>query len=139
LQRANKRTKLKENSLFLMNDQTQSGRGGASHILSSASCSEPTKPVAANSKTAIPTSPVQPCGCAVPAASSICLIASEPAGPITPSATEERIKQILGASIWLAVEQVDDPELCAWLCDEFSKAAHVAPIVTNYPASWTRH
>ena len=50
-------------------------------------------------------------------------------------ATEERIKNILSASI----QQVEDPELCAWLCDEFSKAAHVAPIVTNYPSTRTLH
>ena len=54
-------------------------------------------------------------------------------------ATEQRIKNIVAASIRLAIQQVDDPELCAWLCDEFSKAAHVAPIVTNYPASRTLH
>jgi hypothetical protein len=54
-------------------------------------------------------------------------------------ATEERIKQILAASIRLAVQQVEDSELCAWLCDEFSKAAKVAPIVTNYPASRMLH
>ena len=54
-------------------------------------------------------------------------------------ATEERIKNILTASIRLAVQQVEDLELCAWLCDEFSKAAHVAPIVTNYPSTRTLH
>jgi hypothetical protein len=54
-------------------------------------------------------------------------------------ATEERIKNILSASIRLAIQQVEDPELCAWLCDEFSKAAHVAPIVTNYPSTRTLH
>ena len=54
-------------------------------------------------------------------------------------ATEERIKQILSASMRLAVQEVDDPELCAWLCDEFCKAARVAPIVTNHPASPTLH
>jgi hypothetical protein len=54
-------------------------------------------------------------------------------------ATEERIKQILSASLRLALQQVEDPELCAWLCDEFSKAAHVAPIVTNHPASRMVH
>jgi hypothetical protein len=54
-------------------------------------------------------------------------------------ATEERIKQILSASIRLAVQEVDDPELCAWLCEEFSKAARVAPIVNNYPLSRTMH
>jgi hypothetical protein len=54
-------------------------------------------------------------------------------------ATEERIKKILSASVRLAVQQVDDPELCAWLCEEFSKTARVAPIVTNYVASPTLH
>ena len=54
-------------------------------------------------------------------------------------ATEERIKQILSASLRLAVQQVRDPELCAWLCNEFSKAAHMAPILNNYPASRTLH
>jgi hypothetical protein len=54
-------------------------------------------------------------------------------------ATEERIRQILAASVRLAVQQVDDPELCIWLCDEFTKVADVAPIVTNHPASLTLH
>ena len=54
-------------------------------------------------------------------------------------ATEERIKQILSASVRLAVQEVDDPELCAWICEEFSKAARVAPIVNNYPLSRTMH
>ena len=36
-------------------------------------------------------------------------------------ATEERIKQILSASVRLAVQEVDDPELCAWICEEFSR------------------
>jgi hypothetical protein len=54
-------------------------------------------------------------------------------------ATEERIRQILGEAIWLAVQEVEDPELRAWLCDEFSKAARVAPIVTNHPASRKLH
>ena len=53
--------------------------------------------------------------------------------------TEERIRQILGEAIWLAFQQVKDPELRAWLCEEFSKAANVAPIVTNYPAISTLH
>ena len=53
--------------------------------------------------------------------------------------SEERIRQILGESIWLAFQQVEDPELRAWLCEEFSKAAKVAPIVTNHPASSTLH
>jgi hypothetical protein len=38
-------------------------------------------------------------------------------------ATEERIRQILGASIWLTIQEVQDPEVRAWLCEEFSKAA----------------
>ena len=53
--------------------------------------------------------------------------------------TEERIKRILSASVRLAVQQVDDPELCAWICAEFTKAAKVVPIVTNHPASRTFH
>jgi hypothetical protein len=54
-------------------------------------------------------------------------------------ATDERIKHILGASIWLAFQQVEDPELRAWLCEEFSKAARVSPIIPNHPASPTLH
>jgi hypothetical protein len=38
-------------------------------------------------------------------------------------ATEERIRQILSASIRLAVQEVHDAKLCVWLCDEFNKAA----------------
>src|SRR5262245_23026402 len=40
-------------------------------------------------------------------------------------ATEERIRQILSASIRLTVKEVHDPRLCIWLCDEFSEAAKV--------------
>lgn len=54
-------------------------------------------------------------------------------------ATEERIRQILSGSIRLAVQQVDDPELCAWLCEEFSKAAKLPPILNNHPLSQTLH
>jgi hypothetical protein len=54
-------------------------------------------------------------------------------------ATEERIRQILGESIWLAFQQVEDPEQRAWLCEEFRKAARVAPIVTNHPANRKLH
>jgi hypothetical protein len=54
-------------------------------------------------------------------------------------ATEERIRQLLGASLWLVVQEVDDPALRAWLCEELTKAARLAPIVTNYPANWTLH
>ena len=53
--------------------------------------------------------------------------------------SEERIRHILGEAIWLAFQQVKDPELRAWLCVEFSKAAHLAPIITNHPANWTLH
>jgi hypothetical protein len=53
--------------------------------------------------------------------------------------TEERIRQILGESIWLAFQQVEDPELRGWLCDEFTKAASVAPIVSTHAASHTLH
>ena len=54
-------------------------------------------------------------------------------------ATEERIRQLLGEAIWLAFQQVKDPEQRAWLCAEFSKAARVAPIVANHPASRKLH
>jgi hypothetical protein len=54
-------------------------------------------------------------------------------------ATEQRIRQILSASIRLAVQEIPDPKLCVWLCDEFSKAARVAPIVNNHPLSQTLH
>jgi hypothetical protein len=53
--------------------------------------------------------------------------------------SEERIRQILGEAIWLAFQQVKDPELRTWLCVEFSKAARVAPIVANHPASRMLH
>jgi hypothetical protein len=54
-------------------------------------------------------------------------------------ATEERIRQILSASIRFAVQEVDDLELCVWLCEEFSKAAKLAPILNNHPLSQTLH
>ena len=54
-------------------------------------------------------------------------------------ASEQRIRQILGEAIWLAFQQVKDPELRAWLCDEFTKAARVAPIMTNHPVSRMLH
>ena len=38
-------------------------------------------------------------------------------------ASEARIEQILSASVRLAVQQVHDPELCVWLCEEFAIAA----------------
>jgi hypothetical protein len=54
-------------------------------------------------------------------------------------ATEALIKRLLGESIWLAFQEVEDPELRAWLCEEFAKAARVSPIVTSYPLSSTVH
>ena len=54
---------------------------------------------------------------------------------VAQGATEQRIRQILGEAIWLAFQQVKDPELRTWLCDEFSKTARLAPIATNHPAS----
>ena len=54
-------------------------------------------------------------------------------------ATEERIRQILGASIWLAIQEFDDPRLRAWICEEFTQAARVAPIITTHPTKWTLH
>lgn len=54
-------------------------------------------------------------------------------------ASETLIKRLLGASIWLAFEEVEDPEIRAWLTDEFSKAARVSPIVPNYPLDRTVH
>jgi hypothetical protein len=54
-------------------------------------------------------------------------------------ASEERIRQILGEAIWLAFQQVTDPDLRSWLCDEFSKAALVPPIATNHPSSRKLH
>jgi hypothetical protein len=54
-------------------------------------------------------------------------------------ATKERIRQILGEAIWLAFQEVKEPEERAWLCDEFSKAARVAPIIASHPASQTLH
>jgi hypothetical protein len=50
-------------------------------------------------------------------------------------ASEGRIKQILAAAVRLAVEQVDDPVLCIWLCEEFTRIARLAPIVANHPAT----
>ena len=40
-------------------------------------------------------------------------------------ASEARINQILSASVRLAVQQVHDPELCVWLCEEFAIAAEL--------------
>jgi hypothetical protein len=57
----------------------------------------------------------------------------------TQGATEERIRQILGEAIWLAFREVEDPAVRAWICEEFNNAARLAPIVTSYPVSLTRH
>jgi len=46
-------------------------------------------------------------------------------------ATEALIKRLLGESIWLAFNEVEDPEVRAWLCDEFRKASRVSPILSN--------
>ena len=54
-------------------------------------------------------------------------------------ATEARIRRILGEAIWLAFQQVEDPELRAWLCEEFNKAARPTPIMTSNPASRSLH
>jgi hypothetical protein len=54
-------------------------------------------------------------------------------------ANETRIRQILGEAIWLAFQEIEDPALRAWISDEFTKAAGLAPIVTNCPVSLTRH
>jgi hypothetical protein len=54
-------------------------------------------------------------------------------------ATEERVRQMLSASIRLAVQEVHDPHLCVWLCDEFAKAAKVTLIVNSHPLSPTLH
>jgi hypothetical protein len=54
-------------------------------------------------------------------------------------ATEERIRQLLGEAIYLAFQHVKDPEHRVWLVDELSKAARVAPIMTNHPASRILH
>ena len=52
---------------------------------------------------------------------------------------ETHIRQILGEAIWLAFQEIEDPALRAWISDEFTKAAGLAPIVTNCPVSLTRH
>jgi hypothetical protein len=52
---------------------------------------------------------------------------------------EKRIRQILGEAIWLAFQKVKDPTLQAWICDQLTNAAHLAPIATNCPVSLTRH
>lgn len=50
-------------------------------------------------------------------------------------ASDERIREILGEAIWLAFQEVKDPELRAWLCEEFDKATRV----TSHPSSRTLH
>ena len=46
-------------------------------------------------------------------------------------ASDERIRQILGEAIHLAFQKIKDPEQRAWLCEEFDKAARVAPILAS--------
>ena len=55
------------------------------------------------------------------------------------TADEKRIRQILGEAIWLAFQEVKDPVVQAWICDELTRAAQLAPIATNCPVSLTRH
>jgi hypothetical protein len=54
-------------------------------------------------------------------------------------ASDERIRQLLGEAIHLTFQEVKEPELRVWLCEEFEKAAQVAPILSSYPASRTLH
>jgi len=54
-------------------------------------------------------------------------------------ATDTQIKELLGASLWLALQEVDDPELRKWVCEEFGKAARLPRIITSYPLSGTLH
>jgi hypothetical protein len=54
-------------------------------------------------------------------------------------ASERQIKELLGASLRLALEHVEDPKLRAWLCEEFRNAAKLTLITTNYSPSRTRH
>ena len=53
--------------------------------------------------------------------------------------TENRIKNILSASVRLAVHQVEDPELCAWLCERFTEAAKREPIAATHDSSRKLH
>ena len=54
-------------------------------------------------------------------------------------ADEALIKRLLGEAIWLALREVEDAEIRAWLCEEFSKAARVPPIVSTCPGNPTVH
>lgn len=54
-------------------------------------------------------------------------------------ATEALIKRLLGESMWLALKEVQDPEVRAWLCDEFRKAVQVSPSVSNPAPGSTIH
>jgi hypothetical protein len=53
--------------------------------------------------------------------------------------SEKRIRRLLGEAIWLAFQEVGDPTVRAWICDEFSEAAGFTPIVANHPVNLTRH
>jgi hypothetical protein len=61
------------------------------------------------------------------------------AGHRAAGASERQIKELLGASLRLALEQIEDPRLRAWLCEEFRNAAKLTPIATIYPPSRRRH
>jgi hypothetical protein len=54
-------------------------------------------------------------------------------------ATEALIKRLLGESMWLAIREVKDPEVRVWLCDQFRKAARVAPIASDHALGQTIH
>ena len=54
-------------------------------------------------------------------------------------ASEERIRHLLGEAIHLAFQEVKDPELRTWLCEELDKAARVGPILASHPASRKFH
>jgi hypothetical protein len=54
-------------------------------------------------------------------------------------ATEEHIRRLLGASMWVAIQGIDDVTVRAWVCDEFTKAARSVPIANCNPVSWTVH
>ena len=41
------------------------------------------------------------------------------------SASNERIRRLLGEAIHVAFQEIKDPELRAWFCDELDKAAQV--------------
>jgi hypothetical protein len=54
-------------------------------------------------------------------------------------ASDERIRQLLGEAIHFAFQEVKDPELRAWLCEELDNAARVGPSLASHPASRKLH